>query len=357
MLYIHQTTCISPQQTFTNANIDLLHGPVNNMLRVIEPVYKGIPQSALRRIAKSTRIGVGAALSLIQQQTATSINGIIIGTANAGMEESIQFVKQITDHEEGMLAPGAFVQSTPNTIASQISLLSNNKGYNNTHVHRGLAFENALLDAVMLLKENPLNTYLLGGVDEIGSCNYNIDYLAGWYKKEPLAGKQLYEVDSAGSIAGEGAALFLVNNQKENAVARVRALKTLHSDEEDTVRDQLQYFIDTQVPAGEKIDLLLSGENGDNRLAHFFSSCERIFDAETPIARFKHMSGEYPTDSAFALWLACYLPTGEPLPPHMIKRLSVKTKNSSRRTDYKNILIYNNHKGVQHSFILVSKTG
>ncbi len=323
----------------------MLHESVNNMLKVIEPAYEGIPPNILRRMAKSSRMGVGAALSLIQDK-GVSINGIIIGTANAGMEESIQFMKQITDHEEGMLTPGTFVQSTPNAIASQISLLSRNKEYNITHVHRGLAFENALIDASMLLKENPTDTYLLGGVDEIGARNYNIDYLAGWYKKEPLSSKQLYEVNSAGSMAGEGASLFLVNNKRENAAARVHGLTTIHSDEVDAVRDRLQNFIDTQVPAGEKIDLLLSGENGDNRLYHFFASCEAVMDKEATLARFKHMSGEYPTASAFALWLACHLPGGQSLPQHMIKR-------SSRKTEYKNVLIYNNNNGAQHSFILV----
>ena len=159
MFYIHQTTCISPQQTFPDAGLDHLNGSVENKLKVVEPSYEGIPPGILRRMGKAVRIGVGAALSIINQKP----DGIIIGTANGGMEDCIKFLNQIIDYDEGMLTPGNFVQSTTNAIAGQLGLMSSNKGYNITHVHRALAFENAIIDADMLLKENPGCSYLLGG--------------------------------------------------------------------------------------------------------------------------------------------------------------------------------------------------
>ncbi len=346
MLFIHQTTCISPQQTFPEKDINLeyLYESSDNKLKARDPGYENIPANQLRKMGKSVRLGMGAALPLIPKDP----KGIIIGTANAGMEESIEFMKQIIDHNEGILSPGTFVQSTPNTIASQISLYSGNKGYNITHVHAGMAFENALLDTAMLIKENPLNTYLVGGVDEIGTKNHNIDRLQSWYKKELVSNIHLYEADSPGSIAGEGAAMFLVNGNKTNAMARFKALTTLYSEDEDIVAGRMQWFLDDQLRTGENIDLLLTGENGDDRLLKFFSACESIMDNETTVARFKHMCGEYPTASSFALWIACQVLTNQALPQHMIKKGSIKK-------EYKNLLIYNNYKGMQHSFMLVSK--
>src|SRR5690606_39795759 len=85
---------------------------------------------------------------------------------------------------------------TPNAIAAQIGLLSKNKGYNITHVHRGLAFENALLDAMMTINENPAKNYLLGAVDEISAYNYNIDLLDGCFKKENITNADLYDTGS-----------------------------------------------------------------------------------------------------------------------------------------------------------------
>jgi hypothetical protein len=356
MLYIHRATCISPQQTFPETDIDLmrLYESSDNKLKAREPSYEGIPPGLLRRMGKTVRLGIGAALPLLREAAAPP-DGILIGTANAGMEESIQFMKEIIDHEEGILVPGAFVQSTPNTIASQLSLLSRNKAYNITHVQGGLAFENALIDAVMLVQEHADSIYLVGAADEIGVYNHNIDRLQGWFKSEPLSNEDLYESRSPGSLAGEGAAMFLVGGQKENALARLDAIATLHSEEQAVVEDRLQNFLDQHLPRGERIDLLLTGENGDERFLSSYLASERFLDEyvsktnqPTPdIVRFKHLCGEYPTAASFALWLACQLLQGQAVPGHILKR-------SSAGAVYDRMLIYNNHKGLQHSFILVS---
>ena len=344
MLYIHKSSCISPQQTFAGPAIEQLHDGTNNKMQVIEPEYTGIPTGILRRMGKAIRLGVGTAMPLIQGNE-KNINGIIIGTANGGMEDCIKFLNQIIDYNEGMLTPTNFVQSTTNAIAAQIGLLSGNKGYNTTHVHRGLAFENALLDAIMQLEENAGSSFLVGGVDEISAYNYNIDYLDGWFKTETLAAKDLYTSASKGSLAGEGSAMFLVNGIQQNAIASVSGIQLLHTTDENLVAQQLENFLRQHVPAGETIDLLLSGEDGDARLLRYYNACEAVMDPATPIARFKHMTGEYATASAAALWLASYLLQSQSLPAHMLK-------SASAPAAIRRILIYNCHKLRQHSFIL-----
>jgi hypothetical protein len=94
-------------------------------------------------------------------ENAKGLDGIIIGTANAGMEDCFHFLKQMVDYNEGLLTPGNFVQSTTNALAGQLGMMKHNTGYNITHVHLGLAFENALLDAAMRLEEYPWHNYLL----------------------------------------------------------------------------------------------------------------------------------------------------------------------------------------------------
>jgi 3-oxoacyl-(acyl-carrier-protein) synthase len=265
MFYIHRTTCISPQ-----AGLVLPVAPVDNLLRAVEPSYEGIPGNVLRRMSKSVKMGVGSALSLLQvgvgaaagggvAGVATAVNGILIGTSNGGMEDSIKFLKQIIEYDEGILAPGPFVQSTPNAIASQIALLTNNKGYNVTHVHRGLAFESALIDAAMLLAEHPDDRYLAGGVDEICAHNYNFEMAAGWFKKESLSGRDLYATDSPGSIAGEGAAMFLLGGSAGGALAEVKGMISLYSPDEADLIAQLSPFLAKHLPGGQKPDLWLTG--------------------------------------------------------------------------------------------------
>jgi hypothetical protein len=331
MLYIHQTSCISPQE-----GLDSPRGPVNNLLKAVEPRYEGIPGNVLRRMSKSVRMGIGAALPLLTHFP----DGILIGTGYGGMEDSIRFLNQIMEYGEGILTPGTFVQSTANAIASQLGLLQHNRGYNITFVNRGLSFESALLDAGMLAREHPGSSWLVGGVDEISDHHYRFEHAEGWYKQDDFTGKDLYMSHSPGTIAGEGAAVFLVNDQPKGALAQIRKIALLGGTDEDAVRSALTGLLD-----GERPDLLLSGENGDSRALNWYRIAESLVGPGTGIVRFKHLCGESPTASAFALWLACNLPAG--LPAHLLKRSPDRAP--------RHILFYNNYKFTQHSLILLER--
>ena len=327
------------------ANIELINESVDKKLLAIEPSYEKIPPGILRRMGKSIRMGVGAALPLISETE--PINGIIMGSANAGMDDCVKFLNQMVQYEEGQLTPGSFVQSTGNVIAGQLGLITKNKGYNITHIHLGLAFENALLDAMMQLNTNPSNTYLVGGVDEISPFHYNIETLAGSYKKEDISNKHLYETDSPGCVVGEGAAMFVVNAEAASSIAKLVAVSSVHSTDIELVKQQLNIFLQNNLEAETAIDLFLSGENGDNRTLPFYTACETLLNEDTAVVRYKHMTGDYATISALGLWYACEF-LHQPVPGHMFKKKTSKTR-------CRNILLYNNFKGLQHSFILVSK--
>lgn len=311
----------------------------------IEPTYGGIPPGVLRRMGKAVRMGVGAAMQVLQN--ATVPDGIIIGTANGGKEDCVKFLNQIIEYDEGMLTPINFVQSTPNAIAAQIGLLTKNHGYNITHLHMGLAFENAVTDTLMLLDENPGNSYLLGAVDDISAYNYNFEFKNGWYKKDPPGSQSLYETSTPGTIPGEAATMFLVNDNPTGAMAQLVAMETMHQEDDQVVEEKLQEFIGKHLPTGEKINLLLTGENGDNRLLHYYTASESLMDDGVTIARFKHLCGEYPTATAMGLWLCCRILQQQSIPSHMVKK-------QGAQGHYKNILMYNNFKGSQHSFMFVS---
>lgn len=347
MLYIHKTNCISPQQSFLNPDLRELKLSADNMMKAIEPSYEGIPPGQLRRMGKAVRLGVGAALPLLKDQQV--LDGIILGTANGGMEDCIKFLNQIIDYDEGTLTPTNFVQSTTNAIASQVAFMAKNKGYNITHVHRGLSFENALQDAMMLALEDAGKTYLLGGVDEISDYNFNIDYLIGCFKSEITSNTELYDTDSVGTIAGEAAAMFIVNGIKENAIAAVKAMAMLHSKEMSDLQLALKDFLSTNKINSNEIDLLITGENGDNRSDPFSIEVEKHFPQTISILRYKHATGEFPSASSFSLWLACHLLGTQEIPNHFFKR-----KAEARAI--KNILLYNCYQGVQHSFVMVTNS-
>jgi len=121
---------------------------------------------------------------------------------------------------------------------------------------------------------------------------------------------------------------------------RIRKIALPGGDDEHGLQTALSGLLEGMSP-----DLLLSGENGDSRARNWYRIVESMMGPDTGIARFKHLCGEYPTASAFALWLACNLP--DTLPEHLLKR----PPHSALR----HILIYNNYKFTQHSLILLER--
>lgn len=338
MFYIHQSSCIAAQQAFVDPTVQTITESVDNKLYALDSNYDNIPPNVLRRLGKAVKMGISTGDQLISKH---SVDGIVLGTANGGLEDCIKFLNQIIQYEEGRLTPTNFVQSTTNAIAGQLGIMSSNKGYNITHVHRGLAFENAMVDIEMLLNEHSGNNYLLGGVDEISEYNYTIEDLAGLYKKEIISNTELLDSTTTGTIAGEGAAMFIVNNIKENARAVVRGIKTLHTTNEETIIQQLANFLEASIPKNESIDLILSGKNGDVRQNTYYKNIEDQLQG-VPVAYYKHLTGDFPTASAVALWLSLNIQTFSNV-------LDIQSKKPIR-----NILLYNTFKGKQHSFILVS---
>ncbi len=340
-IYIHKSNCIWPQVALEDLDASTIRLSENNRLTAIEPAYDGIPRGVLRRMGKAVRIGVGAAMPLIE---GAQLDGIILGTANGGMEDCVRFFNQIIDYDEGNLTPTNFVQSTTNAIASQIGLMAGNKGHNNTHVHAGLAFENALIDAHLQLMANPENSYLLGGVDEISDYNYNIDLLGGWNKKEIISSEYLYQSHENGSIAGEGAAMFVVSGNESGAQSVIEAMETLPTDNIDEVAEWQQNFIESNFRVGQMPDLIVSGENGDPRELNYYENLENALSS-LPVVRYKHLSGELPTANAIGLWLANQILQKQVIPDIMIKRGKAK--------QLKSILIYNVYHQSQHSLMLL----
>jgi hypothetical protein len=345
MAYFHQSICISPQLSYPTTDLTQIRSSENNLLKAMEPSYAGIPPGVMRRLGKSVRMALGAALPLLEKNPTPE--GIVIATANGGMEDCIKFLNQIVEYKEGLLTPASFVQSTSNAAAAQIALVTKNHNHNITHVHRGLAFENALLDVMMLLKEDFEAGYLLGCTDEISSYNYNIDRIDGWFRHDPVRNTELFEEPAKGTIAGEGAFMVWMNNQPLHAAAKLVAVKTIHSRDPAVVLESLQHFLSSHMPDGGKPDLLLTGENGDDRMYPYYDAIESFFNASTAVARFKHLCGEYCTASSFACWLAMQIIQSGVIPPSTIKRI-VPGKS------IRNILIYNNYRGLQHAFILMS---
>ncbi|HCN84222.1 MAG TPA: beta-ketoacyl synthase, partial [Sphingobacteriaceae bacterium] len=214
-MYIRSSACISPQKTF--GNVSFLTEAVEyneTRLRAIEPDYMAfIDPKLIRRMSHIIKMGVAAAQECLNKSNTKMPGAIIAGTAYGCLEDTVSFLTRMIELNEELLPPTAFIQSTHNTVAAQIALMLKCHQYNNTFVHKGISFESALLDAILLLKENEADNILVGGTDEMTDASFTILSRLGLYKRWPLSNLSLFETSSKGTIGGEGAVFFLLTDK------------------------------------------------------------------------------------------------------------------------------------------------
>ena len=345
-MYIKDLYAISPQKThdlsFENGDRKVFN---EYIYKAIEPSYQDlIPNAQLRRMGKAVRMGMGVSLPLLGRNPKP--DGIIFGTANGGLEDCIKFLNQIVEYNEGVLTPTNFVQSTPNALAGQIALLSENQGYNMTHVNGSLAFESALLDASLYFDEHKAEerSLLLGAVEEISDYNYNIDRLGERFKQELVSNEELLNSKTSGSYCGEGSTQFYLSSNPDNSLAKFSAFKQSSHLSKEEIRDFISSFLEEQNIQISDIDCLLLGKSGDVSTDSWYEEAEKLMGAK-PTVYFKKWVGEYRTVSAFASYLAVQLLNGKA--KHVLE--------NSSATEPKNILIYNHFDAIRHSLILIQK--
>ncbi len=350
-IYIRSSAAVSPQNTFEN--IEFLTEPAEyfgTRLSAIDPDYsKFIDAKAIRRMSHVIKMGVASAKACLNQGEVEMPGAIITGTAFGCLDDTVSFLNRMIEMEEEMLPPTAFIQSTHNTVAAQIALLLKCHNYNSTFVHKGVSFESALLDAVMLLNENEADNILVGGTEELTDASFTILTRLGLYKRWPVDNLSIFNTSSKGSIGGEGAVFFLLSN-KENTdnLAEFKGVQTFYKPENiEEVERRIVLFLEQHNLTIEDIDLVITGKNGDLKNDAVYDQLNQSVFSNVSLANFKHLCGEYPTASSFGLWLAA----------NIIKRGEVPavTIEDEVNTDPpKKILIYNHYFNTYHSLMLLT---
>lgn len=312
-----------------------------------EPNYmEYIPASLLRRMGKAARMGIGSGMNLLN--THDDVDGIIIGTAHGGLEDCIKFLNQIVNYEEGLLTPTNFVQSTPNLIAGQLALMKKNHAYNMTHINKGAAFENSLMDAWMQFKSNNAKKILLGSVEEYSDYNFTIDSFNNKFKKEKIASNHILNSNSIGTNYGEGSVFFILEKDKKQNATEIIDFISLHHIKPKDIEINIQNFLDSNGINPNSIKHFISGRNGDSRLNTFYNQAESLFP-QANIYAYKHWVGENPSASAFGVYIADLIAQKTvDIPYYKYPRIKEKHKDKNQY-----ILIYNSYDGNSHHLILM----
>ena len=349
-MYIRATGNISPQKTFGHQPLVDIVEYSSNRLACIEPDYKEfIDPKQIRRMSRIIRMGVAAAMECLQEAGVKVPDAIVTGTAYGCLEDTNSFLSKMVEFNEELLTPTAFIQSTHNTIGAQIGLLLQCNNYNNAFVHRGFSFESALLDGMLLLKENDATNVLVGAIDEITNTSHTILNRLGLYKQGPVSNLEIYKTKTKGTIAGEGAAFFLLATKPSSTdYAKLDGLHTFYKPEGiAAIEKQISSFLDRHAVNMADVDLIITGKNGDASSDKIYDQLAKTVFTNKDTVDYKYLCGEYPTAAGFAMWLAATTIKSGKLPA---------TLNHSTSSDKKfnRILIYNHYQGIHHSLSLLS---
>lgn len=343
--YIRSASTISPQNTFGDYGFltDIVES-TGTRLKAIEPDYKQyIDPKLIRRMSHVIKMGVSVAKDCLNRAGVEMPGAIITGTAFGCMEDTVAFLTRIVELNEEMLPPTSFIQSTHNTVAAQIALMLQCHGYNNTFVHKGISFENALIDALMLLKEGEANNILVGGTEEMIDVSFTVLTRLGLYKRQRISNLDLYKEESKGTIGGEGASFFLLSDKASaDNLAELVGLKTLYKPKD--IEQGISNFLKEHDLNISDIDLVITGRNGDIKNDKIYNDLGQSFFTNSTLVNYKHLCGEYPTSSSFALWLAA----------NIIKTGTVPVIVADVKIEPKKVLIYNHYQGNYHSLMLLS---
>lgn len=348
-MYIRATGNISAQRTFGHPPfIDMPIAYRGNRLPCAEPDYKEIIDIKLiRRMSRIIKMGVAAAMECLQEAGVSKPDAIVTGTAYGCLDDTGHFITKMVENNEELLTPTAFIQSTHNTIGAQIGLMLQCNNYNNAFVHRGFSFESALIDAIMLLKEKDATNVLVGGIDEITDISHAILSRLGLYKAEDISNLDLFSSPSKGTIAGEGSAFFLLASEPAATdYAKLDAITTFYKPAglQETAQN-INSFLAAHFLTAANIDLLICGRNGDMKNDKLYNELQDTVFSNMQTVNFKHLCGEYPTATAFAMWLAANIIKTNSLPAAL---------HSVATGEIKRVLIYNNYLGIHHSLVLLS---
>lgn len=349
-MYINGVGCISAQKTHDTVFLEeyALHEN-ENVLSIDVPVYKDyISPVAIRRMAKGVKNGTVAAAMAMKEANVENLDAIITGTGMGCIEDSDKFLKALIDNNEQFLTPTSFIQSTHNTVGSQIALGLQCKAYNFTYVNAAVSFESTILDAKLKIEENEASTILIGGVDEMSDYTASLFKLAGFIKKDNDAPYSVLNATTKGAVYGEGATFFVVENKKTaSTYAEVLDVDIINYLDKEEVEAKAIQFLKSNNLTVSDIDAVILGLNGDIDFDLYYDTLSKVTFKDTPQVYYKHLSGEYNTASAFGFWVGAKILKTQQIP-------EIVKVNMLEKPKYKTILLYNQYKGIDHSFTLIS---
>lgn len=325
--FIQSSAQISIQEPLCNNYVTkpVLHD--EPYVRAIECDYKAfIDPISARRMGKILKRAIAVSVTALKASNVTMPDAVITGTGLGCIENTEKFLSAMTMEGEEFLQPAFFINSTHNTISSQVAIYLKCHGYNNTYSHRGISFESALMDAFMQFETGSAASALVGGDDEMTPGYFALLDKLNYWKKS---------AGGPGAMAGETAVAFVLSN--EVSPVELSGVEILFKPTADEMNRRLTAMCERRGISIGDIDAIFVGRSGDvdgDRIYDAF--CGKFFPDREQFT-WKKLFGESFTSPAMGMYVADEL------------------LRSDRKPLLKHVLVYNHFQNKDHSLILLSK--
>jgi 3-oxoacyl-(acyl-carrier-protein) synthase len=349
-IYIQAAAQISAQDPIGNAWFQHPLRFTERYVRSIDPDFKEyINPMEARRMGKILKRALATSLHVVRKTGIDQPDAIITGTGLGCIENTEKFLTAMVRYNEMYLQPTYFMQSTHNTISSQIALHLKCNKYNTTYAQRGISFESSLLDAYMQFELGKIKSALVAGHDEMTPDYFVLLDKINYWKTGEVNEAVLRKSDSVGSFAGEASACFMLENKKTDfSICELKGVDLFFNPSPLRMKEAIEALLSKHNLHINDIDVVLTGINGDKDNDVVYNQFQQHFFPETPMAWYKHLFGESFTACGLGMFTAATALQEQLLPVDYLFNRELPLNG------IKNILIYNHFQNKDHALILLS---
>lgn len=348
-LFIQSAAHISIQQPLTDEWFEHPIIPQQAFNESIEPVYTNyFAPMAARRMGK-----------LLKRATVTGVealgthelpDAIISGTGLGCIENTEKFLKAMIDNDEEFLQPTYFMQSTHNTIGSQVALHLKCHGYNCTYSHRGTSFDSSLLDTYLQMRLGLIHSALVGSHDEMTLDYFKTLGKIGYWKQEDISEETLRKAETPGSLSGSCSFNMLVSDQQEeDSLCVLNGISILYKPTIQQLCEQADALLQKAGIRKEDLSAIVLGLSGDCDNDKVYNDFASAYCPDTTSVWYKHLFGESFCASSFGVYVGATILHKQQMPSHLIYNQKKGVKPP------KHILVHNHFQNKDHSLILLSQ--
>ena len=347
MVYIQSATQISAQAPLSDEWFDTPVFHDAKKMGCIDPNFANYLTPIMsRRMCNLLKRAIVTSRLTLQKASVEMPDAIISGTGLGCIENTEKFLYSIWENEEKFLQPSFFMQSTHNIISAAIAIDLKCHGYNNTYVHRGTSFENALLDAVIQFRQGKIRSALVGGYDELTPDYYIFfDRIGIWD-----FAKQQASNPKTTCFAGEAAVSMLLHTEKnERTLCELSGVEIMYRPSTQQIEKSLDTLLGQAGCSLSDIDAVMVGTNSNPANDTVYDNVIPKLFGRLQVMQYKHLFGQSFIAPAYGTYAASICLHKQLIPAHLL------TDRDEHISGVRRILLYNHSQNKSHSLILLSR--